>query len=209
MVRNAAHLWAAVDRRTHTPGLDADSLLRGVQGEREFGDFELALEANPDWPADTGVVVRKHPFSLPGIQVVVDHRPSGSIGGFYGGGIGNFHAISFTFDASLDEAGRVNALRESEDDPSASYESLEDKAKLLTYGATLADFLAAWRPAEWNELRIRVVGAKPVITTWVNGTKIAERQRLPGRLAARAESDECGNHAGQSNGLPLPRSSPM
>jgi len=142
--------------------------------EREFGDFELVLEANPDWPADTGVVVRKHPFSLPGIQVVVDHRPSGSIGGFYGGGIGNFHAISFTFDASLDEAGCVNALREDEDDPSASYESLEDKAKLLSYGATLADFLAAWRPADWNELRIRVVGAKPVITTWVNGTKIAQ-----------------------------------
>jgi hypothetical protein len=140
--------------------------------ERDFGDFELVLEANPDWPADTGVMVRKLPFSWPGIQVVVDHRQSGSIGGFYGNGIGGFHAVSFTFDATLDESGRLVALKE--DDPQTSVEPLGDKAKLLSYGATLQDFLAAWRPADWNELRIRVVGAKPVITTWVNGTKIAE-----------------------------------
>lgn len=141
--------------------------------EREFGDFELVLEANPDWPADTGVIVRKLPnLSWPGIQIVVDHRQSGSIGGFYGNGIGGFHAIPFTFDATLDESGLLVALKE--DDPDTSVEPLEDKAKLLSYGATLQEFLAAWRPADWNELHIRVVGAKPVITTWVNGTKIAE-----------------------------------
>jgi len=153
-----------------------DDLESGYGGflvtEREFGDFELVLETNPDWPADTGVIVRKLPFSWPGIQIVVDHRQSGSIGGFYGNGIGGFHAISFTFDAALDELGHLNALKE--DEPDTSVEPLADKAKLLSYGATLHEFLAAWRPADWNELRIRVVGSKPVITTWVNGTKIAE-----------------------------------
>ena len=138
--------------------------------ERDFGDFELILEANPDWPADTGVIVRKLPSAAPGIQVVVDHRRSGSIGGFYGTGIGGFHAISYTFDAILDESGHLVTLKEDED----PQEPLGDKPKLLNYGATLQDFLAAWRPANWNELRIRVVGAKPLITTWVNGTKIAE-----------------------------------
>ena len=32
----------------------------------------------------------------------------------------------------------------------------------------------AWRFGDWNEIRIRCVGALPVITTWVNGVKIAE-----------------------------------
>jgi hypothetical protein len=91
-------------------------------------------------------VVRRRPFSLPGIQVVVDHRPSGSMGGFYGGGIGIFHAIPFTFDAPLDESGHVNALREDEDDPSASYESLRDKAISRTcHRPTKGNFLSADR----------------------------------------------------------------
>lgn len=140
--------------------------------EREFGDFELRLEANPDWPADTGVLVRKSPQGWPGIQILVDHRKSGSIGGFYGNGIGGFHAVSFSFDAELDADGKV--VRLVDEDPATSLEPLEDKADLLEYGATIDDFLGAWRPGEWNELRIEVVGLKPRITTWVNDVKMAE-----------------------------------
>lgn len=39
------------------------------------------------------------------------------------------------------------------------------------------DFLTVWRWDDWNdwnELRIRCVGTLPVITTWVNGLKVAE-----------------------------------
>jgi hypothetical protein len=140
--------------------------------ERDFGDFELVLEANPDWPADTGVLVRKRPHAWEGIQIVVDYRQSGSIGGFYGNGIGGFHAVSFAFDAELDENGRLIRLKE--DDPTTSIEPLDGKSELLTYGATAEEFLSTWKSGEWNELRIRVIGAKPVITTWVNGVKIAE-----------------------------------
>ncbi|MBT2597563.1 family 16 glycoside hydrolase [Arthrobacter sp. ISL-72] len=31
-----------------------------------------------------------------------------------------------------------------------------------------------WRWDDWNELRVRCVGALPVITSWVNGLKVAE-----------------------------------
>ena len=31
-----------------------------------------------------------------------------------------------------------------------------------------------WRWRDWNELRVRIVGAQPLVTTWVNGVKIAE-----------------------------------
>jgi hypothetical protein len=140
--------------------------------EREFGDFELVLEANPDWPADTGVLVRTRHDSYQAIQILVDHRKSGSIGGFFGNGIGGFHAVSFGIDAELDEDGRL--VRLTEDDPETSIEPLDGKRELLTYGATAEEFLSAWKAGEWNELRIRIVGLKPVITTWVNGVKIAE-----------------------------------
>ena len=62
--------------------------------EQTFGDFELELEMNPDWPADTGIMLRRRPGEdWAGFQVLVDHRKSGSIGGFYGNGIGGFHAV--------------------------------------------------------------------------------------------------------------------
>ena len=45
---------------------------------------------------------------------------------------------------------------------------------MLSYAATIDEFLAVWRWRDWNELKIRIVGAKPVVTSWVNGVKIAE-----------------------------------
>jgi hypothetical protein len=140
--------------------------------EREFGDFELRLEAKPDWPADSGILFRKDPKSWRGIQVLLDHRKSGSIGGFYGNGIGGFHAIAFTLDAETDEAGQLTRLVE--EDPATNLEPLGDKAKLLTYAATADEFLAAWRAGDWNDIWIRVEGRMPRITTRINGTRIAE-----------------------------------
>lgn len=140
--------------------------------ERSYADFELRLEANPDWPADTGVFVRKTPTTWRGIQILLDHRRSGSIGGYYGNGIGAFHALSFNIDAELDEAGKV--VRLVEEDPARSIEPIDEKAALLTYGATGAEFLEAWRPGQWNDMRIRVEGRLPRITTWINDVMISE-----------------------------------
>jgi Domain of Unknown Function (DUF1080) len=61
--------------------------------EEDFGDFELVVEAKPDWPADTGIMIRRRPDSWAGLQILVDHRKSGSIGGFFGNGIASFHAV--------------------------------------------------------------------------------------------------------------------
>lgn len=140
--------------------------------EREFADFELVVEANPDWPADTGVFVRASRDALAAIQVVVDHRQSGSIGGFFGNGIGVFHAVPFAIDGVVDSDGRLVRLKP--DDPATSVEPIDAKRELLIYGATVEEFLAVWRVGDWNELRIRAVGEKPTVTTWVNGIKIAE-----------------------------------
>lgn len=141
--------------------------------ERAYGDFELVLEMRPDWPADTGVMLRRRPDSWEGFQVLVDHRPSGGIGGFFGNGLASFSAVPFAVDVALDADGRPAGLVA--DNPATSVEPVtEEKRARLTYAADVGDFLKAWRWDGWNELRIRCVGALPVITTWINGIKIAE-----------------------------------
>ncbi|MEW1813334.1 DUF1080 domain-containing protein [Pseudarthrobacter phenanthrenivorans] len=139
-----------------------------------YGDFDLALEMKPDWPADTGVMLHRRSDDWSGFQVLVDHRPSGGIGGFFGNGLASFSAVPFAVDAVLDESGRPVGLRP--DDPDTSVEAVTpEKISRLTYAASVEDFLSVWRWADWNELRIRCIGgALPTITTWINGVKIAE-----------------------------------
>ncbi len=141
--------------------------------DQAFGDFELKLEMRPDWPADTGVMLRRQRDSWEGFQVLVDHRPSGGIGGFFGNGLASFSAVPFAIDVVRDDAGRPTGLVA--DNPATSVEPVtEEKRARLSYAADVDDFLNVWRWNGWNELRIRCVGAMPVITTWINGLKIAE-----------------------------------
>lgn len=141
--------------------------------ERTFGDFELRLEAKPDWPADTGIMLRRRPDTWEGLQVLLDHRQSGSIGGFYGNGIGGFHAVPFALDARRDAAGTAIGLRE--DDPATSVEPFsEAKRELLTRATGIEDFLASWRWGDWNDFRIVCVGAVPTVTVWINDLLVAE-----------------------------------
>ncbi|MFC4810985.1 3-keto-disaccharide hydrolase [Paenibacillus sp. GCM10023250] len=138
-----------------------------------YGDFELEVEARPDWPADTGILVRASALGSQGFQILLDHRRSGNIGGLYGNGIGGFHGIAFTLDAVYDELGRPAGLRL--EDPAASIEPLTpDKPALLDYAASGEAFLSIWKWDDWNTFRIRVEGASPRITVHVNGLKIAE-----------------------------------
>jgi hypothetical protein len=141
--------------------------------ERAYGDFELELELKPDWPADTGVMIRRQRDSWEGFQVLVDHRKSGSIGGFFGNGIGSFHGVPFALDVAVDAAGEPIGLVE--EDPATTLEPLlPEKRAMLRRAGTAEEFLAAWRWADWNRLRIRCVGARPLVTTWVNGVLVAE-----------------------------------
>jgi hypothetical protein len=142
--------------------------------EETFGDFELEVEMRPDWPADTGVMIRRQRDSWTGFQILVDHRPSGGIGGFYGNGLAGFSAVPFAVDAVLDEQGLPIGLKP--DDPATSVEPVtQDKIDRLAHAATVEEFLAVWRWSDWNALRIRCEGgALPVITTWVNGLRIAQ-----------------------------------
>jgi hypothetical protein len=138
-----------------------------------FGDFELSIEARPDWPADTGIMVRRLRDDWAGFQILLDHRESGGIGGFFGNGLGSFAALPFAIAARRDATGAVVGLRP--DDPATSIEPVShDKIERLSYAAHVDDFIAVWRWNDWNTFRIRCVGELPLLTTWVNDLKIAE-----------------------------------
>ena len=118
-------------------------------------------------------MLRRRPDEWAGFQVLIDHRTSGSIGGFFGNGLGNFHAVPYTLDASRDEAGRPTGLIE--DDPATSQEPVTpEKRALLRRFGDVSTFLGSWRWGDWNDLRVRCIGELPVITTWVNSHLVAE-----------------------------------
>lgn len=136
-----------------------------------FGDFELLIDARPDWAVDTGVLVRTTPAGNVGYQILIDHRRDGGIGGFYGNGLANFHALPYVFNVVRDPQGRPIGLKEA--DPKTAFQPVtEAKRRLLTYAAPVQDFLKAWKFGDWNTFKIRCEGALPRLTTWINGTKI-------------------------------------
>jgi hypothetical protein len=137
--------------------------------DEAFGDFELQIEARPDWPADTGILVRAVPQGNVGFQVLLDHRPHGGIGGFYGNGLGGFHAWNYGFTAEKDKDGRLARLI-----PEPPSEPNPQNNVPLDFGAPAEVFLRVWKVGGWNQFRIRCVGALPRLTTWINGEKIAE-----------------------------------
>lgn len=160
----------AIVGRQNPPGSGLGGYL---VSDETFGDFELVFEARPDWPADTGIMVRATAIGSSGFQILLDHRKSGNIGGFYGNGIGRFHAIKFNVDARYDDAGKPVGLKL--EDPSTTIEPITpEKIALLERGATGEEFLRAWKWDDWNEFRITVVGRLPRITSVINGVTIAE-----------------------------------
>jgi hypothetical protein len=159
----------AIVGRQNPPGCGYGGYL---VSDEKFGDFELVLDARPDWPADTGIILRKDAESWNGIQVLLDHREDGGIGGFFGGGISGFHASAFPVDIVVEGDGPPTGLKLGNRYPSTPH--FEPNPDLLTYAATPQDFLDVWKFDDWNAFRIRIVGVQPVVTTWVNDLKVAE-----------------------------------
>ena len=142
--------------------------------EEAFGDFELMMDIKPDWYTDTGLLVRTVAEGNPGLQVLVDHRPQGGIGGFYGNGVAGIHGMPFAIDAELDEDNNPIRLISADPNPSAGRVELNEKTYgILSYAADVEEFLKVWKVGEFNTVKVRVEGRIPKVTTWVNGLKIA------------------------------------
>jgi len=138
--------------------------------KKKYGDFELTMEINPDYPIDTGIMVRAHRVGTVGFQVLIDNRPNGTIGGVYGNSLGHFFAYPFVFDGDEEIGNKISNLRPG--NPNAM--KFNGGQHKTGYAASLEDFLAVWKPNDWNELKIRCTGRLPLIETWINGLPIAK-----------------------------------
>lgn len=138
--------------------------------DQTFADFELEIEAKPDWPADTGIYVRANAQGSRGFQVNLDYRPHGSIGGYFGNGFGSFHAYEYGFTAEKDARGRITKL------VPGKPQQPNDVGHLVTpdYMVAPEELLRVWRLNDWNRFRIRSVGVVPTLTTWINDLRVSE-----------------------------------
>jgi hypothetical protein len=79
--------------------------------------------------------------------------------------LGDFRAYPFNLDGDEKENLNVNNLRSG---------STDKKFFKPDYSASVEDFLAVWKPNDWNTFRIRCIGRLPVIEVWINGLQISK-----------------------------------
>lgn len=160
--------WEVVDGAI-TGGHDPVDSVFGAYlvSEEKFGDFELELDAKPDWPVDTGIMIRANKMATLGFQVLVDHRPNGNVGGIFGNSLGSFLATGYYMNGDRSPGFKVENLRA--DDSVGNFASVRPE-----YAASFDEFKKVWRLNEWNHFKIRCTGNLPLITTWINDTKICE-----------------------------------
>ena len=146
-----------------------------------FGDFEIVLEARIDFGVDSGVFLRSSE-SGSAYQVTVDYFPGGSVGGIYGEALpGDIFVKNFEF---LDAPSRIHPLASSVPLPAAP-----------------EAWPRFWHVDGWNELRARIVGNPPTITTWINGVRFIvfqdRERRLPDTGAIALQVHGGGDHTNQ------------
>ena len=141
-----------------------------LMSDETFGDFELRVDACPDWPCDTGIYVRTTALGQ-GFQILLDHRgdDTGGIGGAVGflylRGIGGLRVCPHNFRWTVGADGRPKDVK---------LVPGSNGVTKVAFAATDEDFRRAWHMNDWNTFRIRVVGTLPRITVWINDVKICE-----------------------------------
>jgi hypothetical protein len=122
--------------------------------DKQYGDFEVALEMNNDFVPDSGLFLRSTERGQ-AYQYMIDYHAGGNLAGVYGEGLsGGIHQRNFDF------LEKVTDIR--------------DKQCAFPLPVSPADWPEFWKHGQWNELRARIVGNPPTITTWINGVRFME-----------------------------------
>lgn len=139
--------------------------------DKDFGDFDLMLELNPDWGIDTGVFLRTNEQGVC-FQAYVDYHEHGNVGWIATEALpGQKRMIirPFNLFGALDENHKLKSLTTKPDERDVAW-----KPDYLLYSATPQTFLDTWKIGQWNSMRVRCVGKYPRITTWINDVKMAD-----------------------------------
>lgn len=135
--------------------------------DKKYSDFEVKLEMKNDFGPDSGLFLRSTEDGK-AWQAMIDYRVGGNLMGIYGEGLGGKpHVRNYSF-----------KQQPAEIDPRKTGEPP------LALPVLPAAWPYFWRHGEWNELRARIVGNPPHITTWINGVKIMEWQETEVRHPA-------------------------
>ncbi|VTS01091.1 3-keto-disaccharide hydrolase [Tuwongella immobilis] len=131
--------------------------------DQKFTDFEVALEMKNDFIPDSGLFLRSTEDGKC-YQAMIDYHSGGNLMGIYGEGIGGKpHVRNFNFRNEVTDI------------------TVSDAPTKLPVAPK--DWPQFWKHGEWNELRARIVGNPPTITTWIKGVKFMEftdtEKRLP------------------------------
>jgi hypothetical protein len=110
---------------------------------------------NNDFGPDSGLFLRSTEDGK-AYQAMIDYHSGGNLMGVYGEGLGGRPSVrNFSF---LED---VTKIQPAKDAP----------VPLPVLPEAWPYF---WRHGQWNELRARIVGNPPTITTWINGVRIME-----------------------------------
>lgn len=131
--------------------------------EKQYGDFEVALEMNNDFGPDSGLFLRSTEDGKC-YQAMIDYHANGNLMGIYGEGLpgGKPNVFNFNFTDKVTEIKPHDA-----------------PVKLPVEPAKWPEF---WKHGEWNEVRARIEGNPPKLTTWIKGVKFMEYQDTEKRL---------------------------
>ncbi len=150
--------------------------------DEQFSDFEVSLEMNNDYGPDSGLFLRSTEDGK-AWQAMIDYHKGGNLMGVYGEGLGGKPSVS-NYDFG--------------DTPEQITVNTNSPVALPVLPAAWKYF---WRHGQWNELRARIVGNPPHITTWINGVKFMEWQekevRHPEKGSIALQVHGGGNHTNE------------
>ena len=133
--------------------------------DKKYKNFEVVLEMKNDDGPDSGLFLRCTEDGKC-YQAMIDYHKGGNLMGIYGEGLGGKpHLRNFDFGKDVTEI--VVPSRQ----PDGGMKS----------PVSAADWPKFWNKNEWNELRARIEGNPPHITTWIRGVKFMDHKETEKR----------------------------
>ncbi len=125
--------------------------------DKKYRNFEIYFEAKPDWGCDSGVFFRTTETGV-AYQITMDYLPGGSMGRMIGeGGI------------QVGPGGRGRGAA-----PAGGAPAPPPPPPPATPGESNDAGMKAWKPFDWNTVRIHVEGDVPHATVWINGVQVSD-----------------------------------
>jgi len=135
--------------------------------DEKFGEFEFEISMRPDWGPCSGIFLRTNERGE-GWQIYVDHHDKGNVG--HVRLETKPYSVPFRpfFFSRVDPA-NPSLLKTDPDTRAATWpEGVYEET------CTAEQWLAAWKPDDWNRMKIRCTGKGkfPIIEVWINDLEV-------------------------------------